>query len=100
MSGTVREGRHPRTRTKAAARHDSVRRPPSWWGQSELSIRSHSCAEHSRTASAGVAELTEYRAGPSAEAEIITESSASEWRPGFGMLIDRFGVTWVLDVTA
>ncbi|WP_133616728.1 hypothetical protein [Leucobacter luti] len=53
-----------------------------------------------RTASAGVAELTEYRAGLSTEAEIITERAASEWRPGIGMLIDRFGVTWVLEVAA
>jgi PhnB protein len=29
---------------------------------------------------------------------IIEPLAASPWSPGFGMLTDRFGVTWVLDV--
>ncbi|WP_146794967.1 VOC family protein [Agrococcus baldri] len=31
-------------------------------------------------------------------ADIIEPLAASAWSPGFGMLTDRFGVTWVLDV--
>jgi PhnB protein len=33
-------------------------------------------------------------------AEIIEPLAASAWTPGFGMLTDRFGVTWVVDVQA
>lgn len=33
-------------------------------------------------------------------AEIIEPIAASAWSPGFGMLTDRFGVTWVIDVEA
>ena len=33
-------------------------------------------------------------------AQIIEPLAASAWSPGFGMLTDRFGVTWVLDVQA
>jgi PhnB protein len=31
-------------------------------------------------------------------AEIIEKYGPSQWAPGFGMLTDRFGVTWILDV--
>lgn len=31
-------------------------------------------------------------------ADVIEPLAASPWSPGFGMLTDRFGVTWVLDV--
>ncbi|HCS59926.1 MAG TPA: hypothetical protein DIW46_00795 [Microbacterium sp.] len=31
-------------------------------------------------------------------AAVIEPLAASAWSPGFGMLTDRFGVTWVLDV--
>lgn len=31
---------------------------------------------------------------------IIEPFAASAWSPGFGMLTDRFGVTWVVDVEA
>lgn len=31
-------------------------------------------------------------------AEIVEPLAASAWSAGFGMLTDRFGVTWVLDV--
>lgn len=33
-------------------------------------------------------------------AEIVEPFAASAWSPGFGMLTDRFGVTWVIDVSA
>ncbi|GAB2859472.1 hypothetical protein [Nocardioides pacificus] len=33
-------------------------------------------------------------------ATIVEPLAASAWAPGFGMLTDRFGVTWVLDVAA
>lgn len=33
-----------------------------------------------------------------AGADIVEPLAASTWSPGFGMLTDRFGVTWVLDV--
>ena len=32
--------------------------------------------------------------------QIIEPLAASAWSPGFGMLTDRFGVTWVIDVEA
>lgn len=31
-------------------------------------------------------------------ATVVEPLAASAWSPGFGMLTDRFGVTWVLDV--
>ncbi|MFJ4223674.1 VOC family protein [Microbacterium sp. NPDC089695] len=34
------------------------------------------------------------------EADVIEPLAASAWSAGFGMLTDRFGVTWVLDVRA
>ncbi|MDG4832924.1 VOC family protein [Solwaraspora sp. WMMD1047] len=33
-------------------------------------------------------------------AEVIEKYGPSQWAPGFGMLKDRFGVTWILDVAA
>jgi len=45
-------------------------------------------------------ELTRYWDRLADEAEIIEPLAASPWSPGFGMLADRFGVTWVLDVQA
>lgn len=35
-----------------------------------------------------------------AGAVIVEEYGPSQWAPGFGMLTDRFGVTWILDVAA
>ena len=32
--------------------------------------------------------------------QVIEPLAASAWSPGFGMLTDRFGVTWVIDVEA
>ena len=43
-------------------------------------------------------EVTALWEGLSAGADIIEPLAASAWSPGFGMLTDRFGVTWVLDV--
>ena len=43
-------------------------------------------------------ELTRYWGGLAAGAEIVEPLAASAWSAGFGMLTDRFGVTWVLDV--
>ncbi|WP_350350499.1 VOC family protein [Microbacterium sp. A8/3-1] len=43
-------------------------------------------------------ELTRYWDGLAAGAEIVEPLAASAWSAGFGMLTDRFGVTWVLDV--
>jgi PhnB protein len=36
----------------------------------------------------------------SAGASIVEPLAASPWSPGFGMLTDGFGVTWILDVAA
>lgn len=33
-------------------------------------------------------------------ATVIEDYGPSQWAPGFGMLQDRFGVTWILDVAA
>jgi len=45
-------------------------------------------------------EVTGYWSGLAEGATIIEPLAASVWSPGFGMLTDRFGVTWVLDVQA
>jgi PhnB protein len=33
-------------------------------------------------------------------ADVIEKFGPSPWAPGFGMLTDRYGVTWILDVAA
>ncbi|WP_433665917.1 VOC family protein [Nocardia sp. CA-136227] len=33
-------------------------------------------------------------------ASVIEEFGPAPWAPGFGMLRDRFGITWILDVAA
>ena len=43
-------------------------------------------------------EIRGYWDGLSDGATIIEPLAASAWSAGFGMLTDRFGVTWVLDV--
>lgn len=43
-------------------------------------------------------EVQGYWDSLSADANVIEPLAASHWSPGFGMLTDRFGVTWVLDV--
>ncbi|MGW3295549.1 VOC family protein [Streptomyces xiamenensis] len=45
-------------------------------------------------------EVTGYWKALSEGADIVEPLAASLWSPGFGMLTDRFGVTWVLDVQA
>jgi PhnB protein len=45
-------------------------------------------------------ELTGYWDGLAEGATIVEPLAASAWTLGFGMLTDRFGVTWVLDVAA
>ncbi|RLP83915.1 VOC family protein [Mycetocola lacteus] len=47
-----------------------------------------------------LAEVTEYWEALSAGASIVEPLAASAWSAGFGMLTDRFGVTWVIDVAA
>jgi PhnB protein len=43
-------------------------------------------------------EVQGYWAALSAGSTIVEPLAASAWSPGFGMLTDRFGVTWILDV--
>lgn len=43
-------------------------------------------------------ELSGYWTALAEGASIVEPLAASPWSPGFGMLTDRFGVTWVLDV--
>ena len=45
-----------------------------------------------------LAEIRSLWDGLAAGAQIIEPLAASAWSPGFGMLTDRFGVTWVIDV--
>lgn len=43
-------------------------------------------------------EVTAYWDALADGATVVEPLAASAWTPGFGMLTDRFGVTWVLDV--
>jgi len=43
-------------------------------------------------------EVQGYWAALSVGASIVEPFAASAWGPGFGMLTDSFGVTWILDV--
>ncbi|MCB8045128.1 VOC family protein [Microbacterium oxydans] len=45
-------------------------------------------------------ELQRYWNGLAEGATVIESLAASAWSAGFGMLTDRFGVTWALDVAA
>jgi PhnB protein len=45
-------------------------------------------------------EVQGYWAALSAGASVVEPLAASAWSPGFGMLTDGFGVTWILDVAA
>ena len=47
---------------------------------------------------AAAEEITRYWEGLAAGATIIQPLGPSGWTPRYGMLRDRFGVTWVLDV--
>ena len=46
------------------------------------------------------AEIEGHWAGLSEDATIIQPLGASPWSPLYGMVKDRFGVTWVLDIAA
>ncbi|MFD8614785.1 VOC family protein [Streptomyces sp. NPDC059631] len=45
-------------------------------------------------------EVEAYWEKLSAGSSVVEPLAASAWSAGFGMLTDRFGVTWVLDVAA
>lgn len=45
-------------------------------------------------------EITSYWKALSDGATIVEDLAPSGWAPLYGMLTDRFGVTWVLDVAA
>ena len=45
-----------------------------------------------------VEELRSVWAGLAEGATVVEEFGPAPWAPAFGMLTDRFGVTWVLDV--
>ena len=45
-------------------------------------------------------EVAGYWAALSVGASIVEPLAASAWSPGFGMLTDAFGVTWILDVAS
>ena len=45
-------------------------------------------------------EITAYWLGLSEGAEVIADLAPAGWAPLYGMLKDRFGVVWVLDVVA
>jgi PhnB protein len=45
-------------------------------------------------------ELTRFWNGLADGASVIQPLAPSGWAPLFGMLTDRFGVTWVLDIAA
>jgi PhnB protein len=45
-------------------------------------------------------EVAGYWAALADGGEVVEPLAASPWSAGFGMLTDRFGVTWVLDVAA
>ncbi|MGW8064012.1 VOC family protein [Streptomyces ziwulingensis] len=46
------------------------------------------------------AEITVYWEKLSADATVLQPLAAATWAPLYGMLRDRFGVTWVLDVVS
>lgn len=49
---------------------------------------------------ATLAEVEGYWAKLAVGGSVVEALAASAWSPGFGMLTDAFGVTWVLDVAA
>ena len=46
------------------------------------------------------AEITDYWEKLASGSEVVVPLGQAEWAPLYGMLKDRFGVTWVLDVEA
>lgn len=47
-----------------------------------------------------VDEVTPYWAGLSDGATVIEAFGPAPWAPAFGMLTDRYGITWIVDVAA
>ena len=47
-----------------------------------------------------LAEVEGYWAKLAEGGAVVEELAASAWSAGFGMVTDRFGVTWILDVAA
>ncbi|WP_165065238.1 VOC family protein [Marisediminicola senii] len=47
-----------------------------------------------------LAEVEGYWSALASGATIVEPLAASAWSPGFGMLTDRFGITWILDAAA
>lgn len=47
-----------------------------------------------------VDEITGYWEKLSEGATVVEPLASSQWAPLFGMLMDRFGITWVVDVVA
>jgi PhnB protein len=43
-------------------------------------------------------EVQRYWSALAVGATVVEDLAASAWSPGFGMLTDAFGVTWILDV--
>lgn len=49
---------------------------------------------------ATVDEVTPVWKGLADGATVVEEFGPAPWAPAFGMLVDRFGVTWIIDVAA
>ncbi|MFI6166341.1 VOC family protein [Nocardia sp. NPDC051052] len=49
---------------------------------------------------ASVDEVTSVWEGLAKDATVIEPFGPAQWAPAFGMLADRFGVTWIIDVAA
>ena len=49
---------------------------------------------------ATVDEVTPVWQGLAEGATVVEEFGPAQWAPAFGMLVDRFGVTWIVDVAA
>lgn len=49
---------------------------------------------------ASVDEVTPVWEGLATDATVIEPFGPAQWAPAFGMLADRFGVTWIVDVAA
>jgi PhnB protein len=50
--------------------------------------------------SESLGEAQTYWRALSADATVVEPLAASAWSAGFGMLTDRFGVTWIVDVAS
>ncbi len=45
-------------------------------------------------------ELRSFWRGLEVEGQVVVELGPTAWAPAYGMVIDRFGITWVLDIVA